>query len=144
MEKPYWSKWINITLATEALVQSMELIWTDDWEVTLCKKYFFTFWISFIRSSHYRCSIKQVFLNIWQNSQENTSARASFLIKLKAWGVASFLRAPFLRNTSRRLLLFFRCEQIQIKLLICSHLLKKFLMENFTFCAVTVCQQLLM
>ena len=139
MENPYWSKWINITLATEVLAQSMELIWNDGWEVTLCKKHFFTFWISFIRSSHYRCSIKKVFLNIWQNSQENTCARVSFSVKLKVWGIASFLRAPFLRNTSRGLL-----EQIQIKLLICSHLIKKFLMENFTFGAVTVCQQLLM
>ena len=31
-----------------------------------------------------RCSVKKVFLEISQNSQENTCARASFLIKLKA------------------------------------------------------------
>ena len=31
-----------------------------------------------------RCSIKKVFLKILQNSQENTCARASFLIKLQA------------------------------------------------------------
>ena len=29
---------------------------------------------------------KKVFLEILQNSQENTCARASFLIKLQAWG----------------------------------------------------------
>ena len=34
------------------------------------------------------CSAKKVFLETWQNSQENTSARFSFLIKLQAWGVA--------------------------------------------------------
>ena len=28
------------------------------------------------------CSVKKVFLEIWQNSQENTCARVSFLIKL--------------------------------------------------------------
>ena len=30
-----------------------------------------------------RCSVKKVFLQIWQNSQENTCARVSFLIKLQ-------------------------------------------------------------
>ena len=30
-----------------------------------------------------KCSVKKVFLEISQNSQENTCARASFLIKLK-------------------------------------------------------------
>ena len=32
-----------------------------------------------------RCSIKKVFLKISQNSQEDTCARISFLIKLQAW-----------------------------------------------------------
>ena len=31
-----------------------------------------------------RCSVKMVFLEIWQNSQESTCARVSFLIKLQA------------------------------------------------------------
>ena len=31
-----------------------------------------------------RCSVKKVFLEISQNSQENTCARVSFLIKLQA------------------------------------------------------------
>ena len=35
------------------------------------------------RSSHQRCSIKKVFLEISQSSQENTCARVSFLIKLQ-------------------------------------------------------------
>ena len=34
------------------------------------------------RSSHQRCSVKKVFLEISQNSQESTCARVSFLIKL--------------------------------------------------------------
>ena len=62
-----------------------------------------------------------MFLEILQNSQENTCARVSFLIKLQArpatllkkrlWhrcfpvNFAKFLRKPFLQNTSERLLL---------------------------------------
>ena len=33
------------------------------------------------------CSVKKVFSKISQNSQENTCARASILIKLHAWGL---------------------------------------------------------
>ena len=69
-----------------------------------------------------RCSVKKVFLEISQNSQENTCARASFLIKLQASGLqlyqkrdsahscfpvnfTKFLRHLFLQNISGRLLL---------------------------------------
>ena len=53
------------------------------------------------------CSVKKVFLEISQNSLENTSARVSFLIKLKKrlWhrcfpvNFVKFLRTPFLQNT---------------------------------------------
>ena len=38
-------------------------------------------------SSHQRCSIKKVFLKFSQNSQENTCAGVSFLIKLQALGL---------------------------------------------------------
>ena len=51
----------------------------------------------------WRCSIEKVFLEISQNSQENTCARASFLIKLQALALAlaeKFLRTLFLQNTS--------------------------------------------
>ena len=34
-----------------------------------------------------RCSVKKVFWEIWQNSQENTCARVSILTKLQASGV---------------------------------------------------------
>ena len=34
-----------------------------------------------------RCSVEKVFLKILQNSQENTIARVSILIKLQAWGL---------------------------------------------------------
>ena len=75
------------------------------------------------RSRHPRYSAKNVFSEISQNSQENTCARVSFLIKLQArsatvlkkglWhrcfpvNFAKFLRTPFLQNTLRRLLLKF-------------------------------------
>ena len=61
---------------------------------------------------------KKVFFEISQNSQENTCARDSFLTKLKKslWhGCFSvkfekFLRTPFLKNNSGRLLLIRFCE----------------------------------
>ena len=37
-----------------------------------------------------RCSVKKVFLEISQNSQENTCARASFLIKLQVFSCEFF------------------------------------------------------
>ena len=37
-----------------------------------------------------RCSVKKVFLEILQNSQENTCARVSFLIKLQASDCSNF------------------------------------------------------
>ena len=68
-----------------------------------------------------RCSVKKVFLEISQNSQENTCVRVSFLIKLQAapatllkkrlWhrcfpvNFAKFLRTPFLKEHLRWLLL---------------------------------------
>ena len=68
-----------------------------------------------IRSSHRMCSVKKVFLEILQNSQENTYARVSFLtptlFQKRLWhrcflvNFSKFLRTPFLQNTSRRLLL---------------------------------------
>ena len=70
-----------------------------------------------------RCSVKKLFLEISQNSQKNTCARVSFLIKLQARPVTllkkrlwhrcfpvnfmKFLRAPFSQNTSWRLLLVY-------------------------------------
>ena len=53
----------------------------------------FTGAISFclMRSSHQRCSIKKAFLEISQNSEENTCARVSFF----RVDFAKFLRADF-------------------------------------------------
>ena len=47
----------------------------------------------FYRSSHKSCSVKKVFLENSQSSQENTCARISFLIRLQTWDL-------FLQNTS--------------------------------------------
>ena len=64
----------------------------------------------------------EVFLELSQNSQENTCARVCFLIKLQVWGLQLYLkkrlwhrcflvnfvkclRTPFLQNTTGRLLL---------------------------------------
>ena len=38
-----------------------------------------------------RCSVKKMLLKISQNSQENTCARVSFLIKLQASAAGAFL-----------------------------------------------------
>ena len=76
-------------------------------------------------------SVKKVFSKISQNSQENTCARVSFLIKLQAlpptllkkrlWyrrflvNFAKFLITPFLQNTSGWLLLYLPCYLLKIK-----------------------------
>ena len=58
-----------------------------------------------------RCSVKKVFLEISQNSEENTCARVSFLIKKRLWhryfpvNFAKFLRTPFLTEHLRWLFL---------------------------------------
>ena len=54
---------------------------------------------------------RKVFLEILQNSQENTVARPATLLKKKLWhrcfpvNFWKFLRTPFIQNTSGRLLL---------------------------------------
>ena len=45
----------------------------------------------FHRSNHLRCSVKKVFLEISQNSQENTCARVPFFIKKRDSGKGVFL-----------------------------------------------------
>ena len=47
------------------------------------------------RSSHRRCSVKEVFLKCSQNSQENTSVIALFLIKLQAVTAALLQKRPY-------------------------------------------------
>ena len=47
--------------------------------------FFFKMTVSLLEVVVQRCSLKNLFLEIWQNSQENTCARFSFLIKLQAY-----------------------------------------------------------
>ena len=53
-----------------------------------------------------RCSVKKVFLEISQNSQENVCARVSFLIKLHASGLQILVK--------KRLAQVFSCEFCEI------------------------------
>ena len=78
-------------------------------------------YIQYTEAAFQRCSVKKVFLEISQNSQENTCARVSFLIQLQGspatllkkrlWhrcfpvNFAKFLRTPFLTEYIRWLLL---------------------------------------
>ena len=65
------------------------------------------------RSSHQRCSMKKVFLEISQNSQENTYARVPFFNKVAGgtgtcvfmWILWNFEKTHFSQNTSGQLLL---------------------------------------
>ena len=81
------------------------------------------------RSSHRKCSVKRVFLEIMQYWQENTCARVSFLIKSKVnlWeseseDFAKFLRKPFLQNTSDVL----TCQAKMINFIIFFHIQRMF------------------
>ena len=69
------------------------------------------FWEAVVR----KCSVTKVFLEISQNSQENTCARVSFIIKMQVWpatllkkrlwhrclpvNFVKSLRTPYLQNT---------------------------------------------
>ena len=48
--------------------------------------------ITWIEAVVQMCSIKKVFLEISQNSQENACARVSFLVKLQAWRLQLYLK----------------------------------------------------
>ena len=54
-----------------------------------------------------RCSVKKVFLEILQTSQENTCVRVSFLIKLKALGLQLYIKKETLAQV-------FLCEFCEI------------------------------
>ena len=55
------------------------------------------------RSSHRRCSVKKLLLEISQNSQENTCARVSFLTKLKSF-------SEHLRTTASKISIKFKSQ----------------------------------
>ena len=53
----------------------------------VCEYNFFWRKVLYLEAVVHRCSVKKVFLEISQISQENTCARVSFLIKLQAWDI---------------------------------------------------------
>ena len=50
-----------------------------------------------------RCSVKIMFLEIWQISQENTCVRVSFLIKLQTSGLHNFIKKTLAQVLLRNL-----------------------------------------
>ena len=85
----------------------------------------------------HRCSVKKVFLEISQNSQENNCARVSILVKLQPWGCefpvnfAQFLITPFLKEYIRWLLLNFPTLKCSWFALIFSLTLASLFLQNF-------------
>ena len=70
-------------------VEKCRLPWKDSGSVNLIKVLTadFRLPVSLLEAVVYNCSVKKVFLEVLQNSQEKTCARISFLIKLKPWGL---------------------------------------------------------
>ena len=82
-----------------------------------CAKFFITpiirehlrwlLWFMFLTEAATRSVLcRKVFLEIWQNSQENNCARASFLIRLQTWGLQLYQK--------QTLVLVFSCEFCEI------------------------------
>ena len=93
-----------ICLNTVGLLHETLLIHEFKNFAKLCYNCQLLFLKTFSTSSHKGCSVKKVFLEISQNSQENTCARASFLIKLQA---CSFIKKETLAQA-------FLCEFCEI------------------------------
>ena len=69
------------------------VFWTDSaYFLKSAMKTSFKSFLSHCRSRYQRWSVKKSFLEILQNSQENTCARVSFLIKLQALALQLYLR----------------------------------------------------
>ena len=71
-----------------------------------------------IRSSHQRCSVRKMFLEISQNSRENTCARVSFLIKLQVE-----VRCNFIKKENLALVFFYEFCKISKNTFFTEHLL---------------------
>ena len=70
----------------ESLAEMTILCYSLSFVVTRCQSMYLSLSLVVSRSEAVsrRCSVKRVFLEIWQNSQKNICARVSFLIKLQA------------------------------------------------------------
>ena len=96
---------------TELYIKQDRKFLTLEFLVDLCCTKLFTIFPEVVQ----RCSVKKVFLEVSQNSQENTCARDSLLTK-RPWhrcftvNFAKFLKTPFLTEHLRLLLLAFQSE----------------------------------
>ena len=84
-----------------------------------------------IRSSHWSCSVKKMFLEISQNSQKYSCARVSFLIKLQASQNSQ-------KNASARVSFLIK---FQAKVVFCEfcEISKNFFIEHLCATASVVC-----
>ena len=79
---------------TQSFCSKLYLVIYTSLSIINYSKFVLNYTKSYIRPAEavvQRCSVKTVFLEISQNSQENTCARFSFLIKLQAY---AFYRTP--------------------------------------------------
>ena len=74
-------------------------MWTNPESSTFFGRKFLNNWKAVVR----RCSVKKVLLEISQNSQENTCARDSFLIKLQATRVSFLIKLQACNFIKKRL-----------------------------------------
>ena len=81
----YWTRTLSWKVVQEYLM--LYLNWCLRYCLPKLRRFASSEWFIFSRlsrSSHQVCSVRKGFLEILQNSQENTCARVSFLIKLQA------------------------------------------------------------
>ena len=74
-------------------------MWTNPESSTFFGRKFLNNWKAVVR----RCSVKKVLLEIFQNSQENTCDRDSFLIKLQATRVSFLIKLQACNFIKKRL-----------------------------------------
>ena len=74
-------------------------MWTNPESSTFFGREFLNNWKAVVR----RCSVKKVLLEIFQNSQENTCDRDSFLIKLQATRVSFLIKLQACNFIKKRL-----------------------------------------
>ena len=88
--------------------------------------------LEFLELVAQRCSVKEVFLKIYQNSQENNCVGVLQLYLKKKintgvflWSLQKILRTSFLKEHKWWLLLYFDIKFVNILIKICSRLLDK-------------------
>ena len=91
----FYSTWLKSQEKNEISWEGKELLrWNKKRSLSFLKDFLLLKTLSdMIKAAVQRCSVKEVFLEISQNSQENTCASVSFLIKLLAWGLQLYLKS---------------------------------------------------